>query len=234
MSPFVGRRRESNILSAELQAGCNVIVTGPYGIGRTALVKDLARTMAEEWRFVWLDGGRTPGELCRDLVGALFAHANASGVSTLRYKQARSWVASRPPADPRGHVIVLDDLAGVSAAKLDLIRRLVRVGRFRLVAVAEAFIPAMEMAQLRSALVAREPIRLGPLRLRDAERFFEEYRATLGLQWSKTDIHGLAVAAHGFPLGMRELVARELRRGNTVVDPPVGAHQLDTRKELTP
>jgi hypothetical protein len=128
-------------------------------------------------------------------------------------------------------VIVLDDVASVSAPKLDFLRRLVRAERCRLVAVTEAFLPAQQMAELRSVPVAGRPMRLGPLGLADAERFFDGCRAGFGLPWSQAEVHSLAVASHGFPLGMRELMSRELRR-NAAIHP--GTHLLDTRKELTP
>jgi hypothetical protein len=61
--------------------------------------------------------------------------------------------------------------------------------------------------RLRSIARAETVVRLGPLGLRDVERYFEESARRLGLAWSRADLHGLAVAAHGFPSGMRDLVA---------------------------
>lgn len=218
----------------DLVAGRNVILTGAYGIGRTSLLRHMARSMARNWRFVFLDGSRTGGRVCVDLFAALFPHASDGGPSTLPYRWARHRIVTRPPEDPRSHVLVLDDLARVSAAKLDLVRRLVRAGRFRLVAVPEAFLPPAKLSRLQAALQAGAPLRLRPLRLDDAEQFFREGAWTLETTWSRARIHGLAVASRGFPLGMKQLLVSELNGREHGLNPHVDGDLDESRKEVTP
>ena len=232
MTAFVGRRRELAGLRAELVAGRNAIVTGPCGIGRTALVRHLARSMAREWRFVFVDGSRGGGQICRELFSALFTRGETSEGGRLPYQSVRYRIVTVPPQDPRRHVLVLDDMARVSTPKLDLVRWLVRAGRFRLLAVVEAFMPAADLARLRAAMLARSPLRLGPLRLREAEMFFEQSAAAHGLSWSSEWIHALAEISGGFPRGMRELLAREFDRRPAECDPRTELHE--SRKEATP
>ena len=69
---FVGRGQEAERIRGELLAGRNVVLTGRFGIGRTALLRHLAREMKAEWRFIFLDGSLTAARLCEQLHLALF------------------------------------------------------------------------------------------------------------------------------------------------------------------
>jgi hypothetical protein len=210
MTPFVGRRREAARIRAVLEANRNVVLTGPFGIGRTALARHAARTMAEHFRFVFLDGDRSPARLCRDLIEGLFGPGGRPG-EALSYRAARRQIAARIPTDARRHVVVLDDIATISHPKLELLRFLVGLGRLRFLVVVEAFLPVADMVRLRSVLVAATLLRLGPLALRDVERYFEERAGALRLPWTRAQVHGFAQAAHGFPAGMRDILARAVR-----------------------
>jgi MoxR-like ATPase len=101
MTSFVGRRREAARIRAALEADRNVVLTGPFGIGRTALARHAARTMAERFRFVFLDGDRSPARLCRELVEGLFEPGGrpAEGLS---YQDAAACGCheKRRPSDP--------------------------------------------------------------------------------------------------------------------------------------
>jgi hypothetical protein len=210
MTPFVGRRREAARIRAALETDQNVVLTGPYGIGRTALARHAARTMAKHFRFVFLDGDRSPARLCRDLVEGLFGPGRRPG-ERLSYRAARRQIATRIPTDARRHVVVLDDIATISHAKLELLRFLVGPGRLRFLVVVEAFLPAADMVRLRSVLLAETLVRLGPLALRDVERYLEERARALRLPLTPAQVHGLAQAAHGFPAGMRDILASTVR-----------------------
>jgi len=208
MTPFVGRGREIARLRAGLVAGENFVVSGVFGIGRTSLVRAVAASMADHHRFIVLDLQGTPLSVARELHEALFrGEVTVRSFRSLRYR-----IATRALTDRRNHVVVLDNVSRLTAPKLDFIRRLVEARRYRVVAIVEAFLGGKELLHLRSALRCGPPIRLGPLSVADSERFLEASARALGLAWRSAEVHGLAVASHGFPLGMRELVDRSLAR----------------------
>jgi len=51
---FVGREKEVRKLTKALEGGRHVIVTGPYGIGRTRMIRQIAETGRRERRFVFV------------------------------------------------------------------------------------------------------------------------------------------------------------------------------------
>ena len=208
--PFVGRRRETARVRAELEAGRSVVLTGIWGIGRTALVRRVAKEMAREWLFVFVDFQRPPGQVWRDLFSAVFPseqeRLRAVGRSAM---WMRCRVSSRRLEDPRRHVVVLDNVARLTAPGLDAIRRLRE--RFQVVAITEAFLPEEASVALCAALWARRPLQLGHLDEAATVAFLEECSRRHGFGWGEDEVLGRARAVNGFPLGMRETVAAELR-----------------------
>jgi hypothetical protein len=209
--PFVGRERETAHVRAELEAGRSVVLAGAHGIGRTALARHVAEQMVRDWRFVTADFARGPAEIWRTLFAALFPGSRAGrpgappAAQWLRYR-----VLNRPLEDPRRHVLVFDDVACLTGRRLDAFRRLRE--RYRLLVIVEDFVPPRAQEALCSALWARRPLRLGPLGGRATRAFFEECSRCHGFGWGPGEVHGLANAVAGFPLGMREAVTAQLRR----------------------
>jgi AAA ATPase domain len=208
---FVGREKEAAYLRAELQRGRSVVMAGPYGSGRTALARHVAERMARDWLFVFSGFERGPAEVWRSLFAALFpkAQARLRGASKpaqwLRYR-----VANLELEDPRRHVVVLDDIARVTDPRLEAVRRLRE--RFQVVAILEGFVPQPDRAALCAALFARAPVQLGRLSTAATAAFLGESSDRHAFGWGAGEIRGLARAVAGSPLGMRELVAAELRR----------------------
>jgi len=210
--PFVGREKETAYVVKELEAERSVVLTGPFGIGRTALVAYLARQMAGDWLFAFARCDQGPAQVWSTLFAAIFPRAAARptrrrphSARSLRYR-----VSNQPPEDRRHHAIVLDDIARVTAPGLDVARRL--RGKYRVIAIVEAFVPEAQQAALCSALWARPPLRLGYLSRAATLEYFEACGHRLGLGWGAGEVSGLARAVAGFPLGMRQAVASELRR----------------------
>jgi replication-associated recombination protein RarA len=209
--PFVGREKETRYLRAELDAGRSVVLTGPWGIGRTALARHVAGEMAQECLFAFVDFGRGPAEVWRALFAALFPEARARSPKGRRSAQwLRYRVSTWQPEDPRRRVLVLDDIARITARGLDTFRRLRE--RHQVLAIVEAFVPDPEIEALCTALRARRPLQLGHLDSRATRAFFEEYSRRHGFVWGPGEVRGLARAVAGFPLGMREAAAAEVRR----------------------
>jgi hypothetical protein len=198
-------------LRAELEAGRSVVLTGAYGIGRTSLVKHLALEVERDWHFAFGDFAQDPGAVWRDLFAAFFPKAqHRLRGRTRSVKWTRFRVANQRFEDRRRHVVVLDNLARLSPQRLDVARRMRE--RFEVVAIVEDFLPEPAKAALCSALWARPTFRIGHLSRAVTRAFFEECSDRWGLGWGAGEIHGLAQAVNGFPFGMREAVAAELRR----------------------
>jgi len=200
---------------AELEAGRSVVLTGIWGIGRTALAKRVAEEMTREWLFVFVDFERPPGQVWRDLFSAIFPGAQERlGTEGRSAKWMRYRISNRRLEGRRRHVVVLDNVARLTAPRLDAIRRLRE--RFQVLAVTEAFLPEEASTALCAALWARRPLRLGHLSEAATVAFFAECSRHHGFGWGEGEVRGLAQAVNGFPLGMREAVAAELRRRATV------------------
>jgi len=211
--PFVGRQRELGYLRRELLAGRSIVLTGPFGIGRTSLLRHAADEMGREWTFVFADLEKSPGEAWRELFAALFPRVwerqrrrgEVKSVQWTRYRVLHRRSESRRP-----HVVVLDNVARLSAPRLDFVRRLREA--FQVVAIVEDFLPEDAKAVLCAALWARPPLRLPHLSQAVTEAYFEECSLRHGFGWGRGEIEGLAQAVGGFPLGMREAVESQLRR----------------------
>jgi MoxR-like ATPase len=56
---FVGREIETEHITKELYQGKNIIVGGKFGIGRTSMIKEIASSLQNEWRFIFVDFSQT-------------------------------------------------------------------------------------------------------------------------------------------------------------------------------
>ena len=215
MSPasFVGRFAEIASLCSELQAGRNVVIVGKYGIGRTSLVRQAAAQLEAAFRFFFLDFASTPADMCRSAFEEIFkGMPRRRRPSPESYRQVRRFVAHESPREARIPALVFDDIARLTPAKCDLLRYLARAGRFRFVAIAEAFLPPADLLRLRVLLFPNTLLRLCPLGPGESEEFFSSASRDLGLSWTASRVSLLARVKHGYPLAMAETVTRELRR----------------------
>jgi MoxR-like ATPase len=206
---FVGREGEILRLIRALEAGRNVIVSGPYGMGRTALAQQAGKRLEAGRRFVFCDFSQPPSDVCEALARELFGRPSRRR-SGARFLAVRGEILRRKPADPREHVLVLDDILRITHPQADLLRFLAE--RFRLVAIAEVFLPAPDRLRLESWLNPAERINLGRLSPSKARELFATVSARHGLDWEPARIASLARASGGYPLLMRELEQRELAR----------------------
>jgi hypothetical protein len=206
--PFVGRGEEIRRVADALTQGRHVILAGRYGMGRTALARQVRRRLAAELRLELCDFSRPPYDVCEELAGRLFGHHRPPGSPRPRLLTLRGEVLRRPPADPRPHALVLDDIARLTRPKEDLLRKLGE--RFRLVLVVESFLTAADRGRLEAWVHPAERVTLGRLPRAAVLEFFMVVAEGYGLSWEPSRVATLARASGGYPLRMRELAAREL------------------------
>jgi hypothetical protein len=213
----VGREKEIKQIQRALERGKNIILMGKYGMGRTCLLKKVAQVAGDRWRFVFADFSRTPGNVCADLAAELLLEGKRKGRDGNRgYKSDRFRITHLDLKAPRPHVLVLDGIGKLSAPKLDLIRRLAAEGRFRLVAVVEAFMGEKDLLHLRARLMPSLLIHLSHLSRKSAREFFRRFSKQHHFHWTEEEIYGLAEMTGGYPLGMKEVVSRKLARARSI------------------
>lgn len=209
---FVGRQQELVRICKDLERGDNVIVCGKYGIGRTSLLKHLAEINQNRWRFIFVDFSQPGSVVCRDLFGQLFPKlSDKRRGEYLPYKATRFQIAHLELDDNRQHVLVLDNIAQLSAQKLNLVQYLAWEKRFRLVASTESFLPAKQFQRLRTRLSPASVVTLDHLSVYSARKFFSYYSERYEFGWTAAQINSKATTTGGYPLGMREAVAREIK-----------------------
>jgi energy-coupling factor transporter ATP-binding protein EcfA2 len=218
---FVGREKESVRIQSELEAGHNLMLTGPFGMGRTTLLHHLARELKPTWRFVFLDGSQTPGSLCERLLEVWAPERPRPG-----RKRAHPWTVERRllpgllDREPRAVAVVLDDLGKVTHPKLDFLRWLQSLGRVRILVVTERFLGESLEMHLRAVIYPAPRLVLGPLSEGQGKAFFERWAQAHGLDWDSGAIHGLVLATRGYPTGMWEAARRIVLRPPPCVPPP--------------
>jgi hypothetical protein len=210
---FVGREKEMGQLREALKQGKNVIVTGKYGMGRTCLIKHVSELTQERWRFLFLDFSQTPGNLCQHLIGELWPERECRGRKEFsKYRSARFRIVSLDFNDSRRHVLVLDNIAKLSAQKLDLIRYLAWGKRFQFVTIVESFISEDDFLRLRVQLYPADIIMLQHLGKRSVYEFYQNLSERHELHWTEGQIKNLAEITGGYPLRMKEIAMRKLVR----------------------
>ena len=208
-----GREKEIKKILSHLQRGENIILTGKYGIGRTTLMKHIAAIAMNRWRFLFLDFSQTPGQMIKQMSAMLSPKKNSKSEShCLRYKYSRSFVVRVATKNKYSTVLVLDDVARLTNPKLRLLQYLVLEGKFQFVVIVESFLPEEDLFRLRAALLPMAVIKLRYLNEVSTVRLLHHLAVRYSFNWPEPDIHLLAAATHGYPLGVHDLVVRELER----------------------
>ena len=202
---FVGRQREIARIRRELAEGHNLVLTGRFGIGRTSLLRHMAREEGAEWYFVFIDGSQTPARMCEQLFLKLFPmQLKALRRSANPGSFMRRVITTRRFIDRRPHVLVLDDIAKLTHPRFEFIRWLRGLDRFRIIVVTERFLPQGDLWRLRSILVPAPLVTLERLSHSACRQFFETWSVRHGLGWDEGVVQGLARASNGYPLNMWE------------------------------
>lgn len=210
MTEVVGREREAARLAAALADGRNVVLSGKYGSGRTALVRHVAETSFGRLRFAFCDLAAPPREAWAALAAALVPERRRASASRRGgFRTLRARVLGAPLSDGPPPVVVLDDVGRLTPARLDLVRRLSVTDRFRFVAIVERHLPEAERARLLTCLAPVERLRLGPLPLPAVRDFLARASAERGLGWGPERIAAVATGTGGHPLSMRLALERD-------------------------
>jgi len=206
---FVGRESEIRQMKEALEDGNNIIVLGKYGMGRTSLVQQLAKTTRDRWRFVFVDFYQTPGNVCKHLMVELFPMQEFVREHA-RYRSSRFRIATLPINDSRKHVLVLDNVSKLSTQKLDLIRYLTWGKRFQFVSIVESFMSSNDLFLLRVRMNPSILITLHYLSTSNVVQFYQQLSREHQLGWTEGKSKDLAEITGGYPLRMKEIALREL------------------------
>jgi hypothetical protein len=210
---FVGRERETASFIKALDQRRSIVLTGKYGMGRTSLVRHLAKATEKRWRFLFVDFSKTPARICNDLLALLRPGKSLKNhPAYVRYKAARFVVAKGELGDQPQPVIVLDNIRKLSLQRVAFLRYLAWDRRFLFIALPESFLPEADVSHLRTVLYPSDLVRLGNLGARPAAEFFRHFSDKHCFQWTRSHIHMMVTASGGYPLGMKEFVKDELQR----------------------
>jgi AAA+ ATPase superfamily predicted ATPase len=209
---FVGRKREISKIIKTIERGANVIIQGKYGIGRTSLIRHVARIKKDVWHFMFVDFSDSSGKMCRKLLRELLPEKKLTQdriftrFKPQNFKTSLFLIANDSFKDRRKHIIVLDNVAKTTRQKLTFIRNLAWTKRFQFVAIIEPFLPAKELLLFRAELIPADVIHLSYLQIKEACEFFKIVARKNSFDWSEKYIRMLAKTSNGYPLGMMELI----------------------------
>ena len=200
---FVGREKETAAVLRALDRGENVIVSGKFGIGRTSLIRHIAQISQKRLHFVFADFALSANKACERLIAELLPKM-ANKEHPLKYKTARFRLANYELPDKQQHVIALDNIAKLSAQKLDFIRCLKAEKRFLFVAIVEKFLSEESLLKLRTMLFPSVLIDLGHLSAADSASFFEQALEVNKVNLPAAQIEHCTALTRGYPLIMVE------------------------------
>lgn len=209
---FFGRQSETKQLVATLSAGRNVILSGKYGMGRTSLVRYVARIMQVKWNFLFADFSMTPDQVCRELESQMKKETIYKKQATwVHYKSRRRRLVNAASKERIPYVLVLDNIAKLTAQKLTLIRYWAMESSFIFVAITETFIAESEFLSLRMALLPADVMHIRRMHISESIEMIRSYAERCNLSWTDQQLRAAALVTRGYPLGIVELISRSGR-----------------------
>ena len=207
---FVGRKREKKQIFESLREGKNIIIGGKFGIGRTSLIREIAKILADERKFVFVDFSKTPGEMSEKLMKELGLSARFKKTGTkMGYKSMRYRVANAKSLKKQNTVIVFDNIAKLTNQKTIFLRHLILEQHFQFIAIVEHFLPQKHFFELKVQLIPTATITLRYLKMIDVEDYLQTYSNQYHLNWQGDYIHDMVNLASGYPLRMTEILKKE-------------------------
>jgi replication-associated recombination protein RarA len=208
---FCGRKKEISEIINALKKRKNIVITGKYGIGKTALARHLSDVTKQSWKFIFTDFSKTPSIVCNDVLWEVTSKRQPKHRHKyIKYKIARSLIADLTLKDSRQPVIVLDNISKLSRQKLAFIQYVVFSKNVLFIGITESFLPEDDLFQLRACLIPSQLIKLGNLGTKNAVEFLRHASQKNDLNWSEKHVRMLAEVTGGYPLGMKEFVKREI------------------------
>ena len=200
---FVGREKETKAILRALEDGRNVILKGPYGIGRTALARHVAEIIGEDRVFHFIDFSRTPREMCEALARELRKGSKGKKRwEPMLYKSERYRILHGDFGDGKRHIIVFDNVSKLTRAKVSMLRRFAEERRFQTLTIAERFIREGDEAALRLLMAPSVVVAIGYLNDVDTRLLVQKLAERNGLRWDERRIRLHADSAGGYPLGI--------------------------------
>lgn len=209
--PFVGRRSEKKKIIKALNHGKNIILTGKYGMGRTYLIKEIAKAFSEERKFIFVDFSLTPGQMSERLIKALGIPRRLKNQGNkMSYKSMRYRIASTNTSKQHRPVIVFDNIAKITVQKKIFLRHLILEQHFQFIAIAENFLSQKDLFDLMAQLMPATTLKLRHLKNEDVKKLLSIYNKQYHFSWTDSHIHNLAAMSDGYPLELAEMFGKQI------------------------
>jgi hypothetical protein len=211
---YIGRERETKKIIKLLDEGFNVILKGRFGIGRSSLARHVARVTGDRWGFVFVDFSETPGKVCKRILKSFRSMQTRYKRETVKkYRSNRSLLARMDRRDGKKNVLVLDNIEKITKQRLNMLTFINAERRYQFIAIAEDFLAEKDLFLLRSNLLPAELVMIGYMKIDDTLKVFRHFSSKHNLGWNEDQIHSFAELSGGYPLGMKEIMDRVLKRG---------------------
>ena len=198
---FVGRNKEITTILNALERGENIVLTGKFGIGRTSLVRHISRGVQNHWRFIFADFSKTAKAICSESLAQL--SLGQKDIQDLTFRLLRSKLTNLNIVGSRQLVLVMDNIAKISAQKINLVRNLNLHKQFRFIAITEQFLKNNELDRLRGCLLPSVYMRLSYLTRNESIELAQRLYQLNARKPAQRDIELLVTSTHGYPLGIQ-------------------------------
>ncbi|HOS14952.1 MAG TPA: hypothetical protein PLF58_09830 [Smithella sp.] len=207
---FVGRQSEKKIIMEALNCGRNIILGGKFGIGRTRLIREIAK-LVNERKFIFVDFSQTPGKMSEKIMKALgIPRRIKNQTQQMGYKSMRYRIAHANTIKQHRPVIVFDNMAKITAQKKILLRHLILEQHFQFIAVVENFLPQNNLFDLKAQLMPATTLNLRHLKKQEVENLLRTYAKKHHVAWTENDIRNPACLSDGYPLSLKEMLKKKI------------------------
>jgi hypothetical protein len=208
---FVGRKREIAAVMRSLKQGRNIIINGRFGVGRSCLVKHIAKLHSGAWQFLFADFSKPASQSCNDLIHQLVPRRGRLRRNRYtRLMHAKDILLGKKLTARLPRVVVLDNIGKISHQKLAFIQDMRFDGDLLFTAIAESFLSEDELFRLKAVLYPSDLLNLRNLSQAETTTFFRNVSNRKRLGWTEKFIQMLAASSEGYPLLMQERLQREI------------------------
>jgi len=166
MSEFLGREDVVDSLAGQVLAGQTVLVYGPLGVGKTAILDEIARVVGAAGRRI---GRAVHTQTIRDVTRALQAVYPEAGLRARNQRQLRGYLSLAVEEDPG--VLILDHLQCAGTALKGFLRSLEGTGLGVLIAADVEH--QRDNARIRAMRLAHRERQVPPLQALHMDRILE-------------------------------------------------------------